>query len=254
MSSSSIQLVATKCPTDELSITNCAVINEKDIDPTRIRHIELSSGVTNTKYVFTIIKYGSMSQGKIGFNTLQRRWAGIELDRSYQIRPYIFDKNVQSIATLVLAVDFLNKKNTTTDPYDTDKMALEFLQQYMDHAFSAGQSLPFQFMDKKTLILAVKEIQTVDLSAVARGQNSKARTIPLGVSLANTMIVFERAEGSSINLGGKSKGKSQFVSIINPDFDFKTMGIGGLDAEFNAIFRRAFASRVFPPEVVYQLG
>ena len=48
--------------------------------------------------------------------------------------------------------------------------------------------------------------------------------------------------------------KSQFVSIINPDFDFKTMGIGGLDAEFNAIFRRAFASRVFPPEIVYQLG
>ncbi len=48
--------------------------------------------------------------------------------------------------------------------------------------------------------------------------------------------------------------KTQFVSIINPDFDFKTMGIGGLDTEFNAIFRRAFASRVFPPEVVYQLG
>jgi Cdc6-like AAA superfamily ATPase len=48
--------------------------------------------------------------------------------------------------------------------------------------------------------------------------------------------------------------KTQFVSIINPDFDFNSMGIGGLDAEFNAIFRRAFASRVFPPEVVYQLG
>ncbi len=47
--------------------------------------------------------------------------------------------------------------------------------------------------------------------------------------------------------------QSQFVSIINPDFDFKTMGIGGLDAEFNAIFRRAFASRVLPPEVIYQL-
>ncbi|XP_026678833.1 vesicle-fusing ATPase 2-like [Diaphorina citri] len=32
------------------------------------------------------------------------------------------------------------------------------------------------------------------------------------------------------------------------------MGIGGLDKEFTAIFRRAFASRVFPPEVVEQLG
>ncbi len=46
----------------------------------------------------------------------------------------------------------------------------------------------------------------VDLSAVARGQSSKAQKIPLGVSLANTMVVFERAEGSSINLAGKSKG------------------------------------------------
>lgn len=44
------------------------------------------------------------------------------------------------------------------------------------------------------------------------------------------------------------------VSIINPDFDFNKMGIGGLDTEFNAIFRRAFASRVFPPEIIEQLG
>ncbi len=61
-------------------------------------------------------------------------------------------------------------------------------------------------MDKKTLTLAVKEIESVDLSALARGESSKARKIPLGVSLANTMVVFERAEGSSINLAGKSKG------------------------------------------------
>jgi len=44
------------------------------------------------------------------------------------------------------------------------------------------------------------------------------------------------------------------VSIINPDFDFNKMGIGGLDSEFNAIFRRAFASRVFPQEIIEQLG
>ena len=32
------------------------------------------------------------------------------------------------------------------------------------------------------------------------------------------------------------------------------MGIGGLDKEFSDIFRRAFASRVFPPDVVEQLN
>lgn len=32
------------------------------------------------------------------------------------------------------------------------------------------------------------------------------------------------------------------------------MGIGGLDKEFSTIFRRAFASRVFPPDIVERLG
>ncbi len=32
------------------------------------------------------------------------------------------------------------------------------------------------------------------------------------------------------------------------------MGIGGLDSEFAEIFRRAFASRVFPPGLVDKLG
>jgi hypothetical protein len=44
------------------------------------------------------------------------------------------------------------------------------------------------------------------LAAVARGQSSKPRKIQVGVTLANTMIIFDRAEGSAINLAGKSKG------------------------------------------------
>lgn len=51
-----------------------------------------------------------------------------------------------------------------------------------------------------------------------------------------------------------SSRKTVHHSIINPDWDFQNMGVGGLDTEFNAIFRRAFASRVFPPEIVEQLG
>ena len=47
--------------------------------------------------------------------------------------------------------------------------------------------------------------------------------------------------------------KMQHQSIINPDWDFTKIGIGGLDKEFNTLFRRAFASRVFPPEIIQQL-
>ena len=38
------------------------------------------------------------------------------------------------------------------------------------------------------------------------------------------------------------------------EVNFERLGIGGLDAQFEQIFRRAFASRVFPPSVVERLG
>jgi vesicle-fusing ATPase len=38
------------------------------------------------------------------------------------------------------------------------------------------------------------------------------------------------------------------------EFNFEKLGIGGLDAQFEQIFRRAFASRVFPPDMVERLG
>lgn len=130
--------------------------------------------------------------------------------------------------------------STTTDPYDTDKMAVEFLQHYIDHAFAVGQCVgsneddaSFRPISLVTIPIHGQEnthsgcqrhrryaievhwnppsnvdcsFAAVDLAAVARGQATKAHKIPLGVTLANSMVVFERAEGSSINLAGKSKG------------------------------------------------
>lgn len=39
-----------------------------------------------------------------------------------------------------------------------------------------------------------------------------------------------------------------------PSFNFEALGIGGLDNEFSQIFRRAFASRLFPSQVMRNLG
>jgi len=102
--------------------------------------------------------------------------------------------------------------------------------------------------------LVVKSLEAADLSAIKAGQDAKPKKTKMGRCLGDTIVQFEKAENSSLNLVGKSKGKVPRQSIINPDWDFQKMGIGGLDKEFNAIFRRAFASRVFPPEVVEQLG
>lgn len=49
--------------------------------------------------------------------------------------------------------------STTTEPYDTDKMAVEFLNQFPKQAFTIGQELAFNFMDKKLLVARVKELE-----------------------------------------------------------------------------------------------
>lgn len=67
-------------------------------------------------------------------------------------------------------------------------------------------------------------------------------------------LLFYVSKPISSVFTGKSKTKENRQSIINPDWNFEKMGIGGLDKEFSDIFRRAFASRVFPPEIVEQMG
>lgn len=92
------------------------------------------------------------------------------------------------------------------------------------------------------------------MNAIKAGRDAKPHKTKIGRLLPNTIVQFEKADNSALNLVGKAKGKVVRQSIINPDWDFEKMGIGGLNNEFNAIFRRAFASRVFPPEIVEQLG
>merc|ERR1712223_819656 len=138
--------------------------------------------------------------------------------------------------------------------YNTDDMVKEFLFAFPSQAFSVGQPVLFQFQNLPLTMATVKSILVADIQALKSGKQGVTKQANFGVTLPDTGITFEKGEGSQIFLAGKAKGKMQKQSIINPDWDSTKMGIGGLDTEFNAIFRRAFASRVFPPEVMEQLG
>ncbi|XP_072031321.1 vesicle-fusing ATPase-like [Amphiura filiformis] len=245
----------THCPTDALSLTNCAIVCPVDLDVNKIKHVLVKTN-PSASFVFSLRAHKDVKQGHVGFSLPQRKWAILSINQEIDVAPYRFDPNTQYIARITLEVDFLQKKSTTTEPYDTDKMALEFNQQYGQQAFTVGQQLVFSFASKKLLGLVVKDIEAADVAVLKGGKaKGKPAKINIGLSMPNTEIIFEKAESSAVNLTGKSKGQSGVrQSIINPDWDFKKMGIGGLDKEFSDIFRRAFASRVFPPEFVEQIG
>ena len=46
--------------------------------------------------------------------------------------------------------------------------------------------------------------------------------------LPDSLVVFEKAENSSLNLVGKAKLQVAKISIINPDWNFEQMGIEAL--------------------------
>ncbi|XP_017161756.1 vesicle-fusing ATPase isoform X3 [Poecilia reticulata] len=243
---------AARCPTDELSLTNCGVVSEKDLQSGQ--HVTVKT-TPNHKYVFTVKTHHTVSAGSIAFSLPQRKWAGLSIGQEVEVSNYNFDKSKQCIGAMTIEIDFLQKKSTDSSPYDSDKMAAEFIQQFNNQAFSVTQQLVFSFCDK-LFGLVVKDIEAMDASILKGepGSGKKPQKIDIGLMVGNSQVIFEKAENSSLTLVGKAKTKEARQTIINPDWNFEKMGIGGLDKEFSDIFRRAFASRVFPPDIVEQMG
>uniref|UniRef100_A0AAX7SL11 Vesicle-fusing ATPase n=1 Tax=Astatotilapia calliptera TaxID=8154 RepID=A0AAX7SL11_ASTCA len=241
-----------RCPTDELSLTNCAVVSEKDLQSGQ--HVSVKT-TPNHKFVFTVKTHHTVAAGSIAFSLPQRKWAGLSIGQEVEVANYNFDKSKQCIGAMTIEIDFLQKKSTDSSPYDSDKMAAEFIQQFNNQAFSVTQQLVFSFCDK-LFGLVVKDIEAMDAS-ILKGEpasGKKPQKIDVGLMVGNSQVIFEKAENSSLTLVGKAKTKEARQTIINPDWNFEKMGIGGLDKEFSDIFRRAFASRVFPPDIVEQMG
>lgn len=239
-----------RCPTDELSLTNCAVINEKE------QQFEQFVTVRNSthKYVFSLKRHPSVNCGTIAFSLPQRKWAGLSIGQEVEVSIYTFDKSKQCVSSMTVEVDFLQKKNVDSNPYDSDKMAIEFIQHFNNQPFTIAQQLVFSFCDKLFGLL-IKDIEAMDPS-ILKGEHASGKKpkIEIGLLLANSQVIFEKSETSSMTLVGKAKTRGSRQSIISPDWNFEKMGIGGLDKEFSDIFRRAFASRVFPPDIVEQMG
>ncbi|XP_051795450.1 vesicle-fusing ATPase-like isoform X1 [Acanthochromis polyacanthus] len=241
---------AARCPTDKLSLTNCAVINVKE---EQFEQHVIVRNLTH-KFVFTLKKDPGVSPGSIGFSLPQRKWAGLSIGQDVEVTNYKFDKSKQCISCVTIEIGFLQKKNADSNPYDSDKMASEFLQHFTDQAFTVNQQLAFSYNDK-LFELVIKDMEAMDPSILKGGSASgKKQKIEIGLLLGNSQVTFEKAESSSMTLIGKSKTRESRQSIISPDWNFERMGIGGLDKEFSDIFRRAFASRVFPPDIVEQMG
>jgi vesicle-fusing ATPase len=102
----------------------------------------------------------------------------------------------------------------------------------------------------KNLILIVDHLSSVTLESIKSGENESG-TKKRGILIKQSSITFEQEKDSPITITGANKAVNE---LFKHDFNFEQLGIGGLDKEFASIFRRSFASRVFPSEIIQNLG
>lgn len=243
-----------KSPDNSYTFGNLVAVSPQEIPPSRDgQDIYL---LINDQFVLSARPYNGFPPGSISLNDAQRTWAQIALTDVVKVQMYDpFSQGADSyISALDLEIGFAGRKSTDV-PYDQDELAQHVARNFENQIFTPGQQI---LMDHRSipLRLLIKTVQMGDLSMEKTSagpvrSDSQARGI---LTRHTTMNFFKDPRaGTGLNLKA-SKRRPATNAIVQPDFKFEDMGIGGLDKEFSTIFRRAFASRIFPPGIVERMN
>ncbi|KAI0832772.1 AAA-domain-containing protein [Trametes gibbosa] len=227
-------------PNEILAYSNCLIVHPSDFPSGQHVIVKQAYPVT-TRHDNT----GKLPQGAIGASALQRQWIGLSVSGdSVTIEP--MHTQPPYLQSIDLEVGFLKTRQEIAEVFSADDMGKNFLRAYNGVVFALGEVSTFEFHGQ-ILKVSVKGLQIVELP----GQQPDATHY--GVIMEKTDVTIMKAPDSAIKLKSSAK-KPPPNAILAANFKFEDMGIGGLDEEFSAIFRRAFASRVFPPALVEKLG
>ncbi|VDC02103.1 unnamed protein product [Peniophora sp. CBMAI 1063] len=235
----------TSSPSNALAFTNCLIVNPNDF-PDKTQVLVKQAYIMTTKHDPT----GQIPPGTIGTSSSHRAFMELSPSDTVTISPLPSAPHPAAplyLETLAIEIGFAKRMQVQEAPFEADDLAKTFVRMYGGTAL--GNNQPF-VMDYRGVPLTarVKALTTLMLPDSPSGARQDA-----GVVFEQTDVTFLKDANSPLKLKGSAK-KPAANAILAPNFKFEDMGIGGLDAEFANIFRRAFASRVFPPGLVDKLG
>lgn len=231
------KLSAGSCPSNDLARLNKVFLSPSDFasvcggqSSKHEAHVVIASALH-----YVAAPHEGMASGVIGFNAIQRRELRISLGDAVTVS--VLSQSPPDATAVTLEVDISSKRAVLSE-IDSEELKTVCLKRLVGQIPSLGQCFVLDFFGT-TLILKTA------LLANAKGSAKCALLVQ------NTELVFAKAPGTDLRIKGSDFARKE---VFRPDFNFEKMGIGGLDKEFSDIFRRAFASRVFPPAVIEKLG
>ena len=166
----------------------------------------------------------------------------------------------QRHAVLTTTLDSTRTRNTASSPtasrvrpvsekkkrqVDAAQMGAIVQRSFVSQVFTVGQKAAVEYCGNNYLVT----FNSMLVEGVADGVTSMR-----GVMTPETTFLFEAAHASAIKIANQKSSSVNSQLFKTKDFSFEKLGIGGLDKQFEDIFRRAFSSRVFPQSVVQRLG
>ncbi|KAM4059181.1 ATPase family associated with various cellular activities (AAA) domain-containing protein [Hirsutella rhossiliensis] len=238
---------------------NLCAVNPEDFPPSRDGtdlYILLRGGQPAGEYVVTAQPVKDFPRGCISLSDPQRLWCNITMRDQFAGELYDpFSSGGKAyLGSLDLEIGFASPNKKTEVPYDEDELSKIFIDTYQNQMLAPGQRI---LMDVRNipLLIIVKTVGLVDLAMSSDDSNKQVyrEANARGILTNQTRVLFHRDGKGDFNMK-PSMSKPNSNAILAPDFKFEDMGIGGLGDEFATIFRRAFASRVFPPGLVAKMG
>ena len=189
-----------------------------------------------------------MNGDEVGLNALQRKSGSFILNQVINATAFIPTAEV-ALAGMALSVDMISKKAGQKIELNVDDLTLSFKTQFSSQVFCLNQEIGFDFNGTKLSVI----IQSLDHANV--GVSGGKSSSPRGQLLQITALTYQKQGSSQSNIVFTGEGATTMrnESLFRSDFDFAKMGIGGLNTQFQTMFRRAFGSRLFPG-LVKQLG
>ncbi|KEG11712.1 vesicle-fusing ATPase [Trypanosoma grayi] len=223
--------------TDEDTRTNLLYLNPRDAK----RFVGESGRVVINGFVFSVASNAAIAEGQIAMNSIQRRLLGLSTTAGSTVTLQNPPQHLPAIATMSVQVEHIiaSKKGGILDCME---FIAYFLMQFGGQCFRESQMLAVVPDSGMRLIGTVTALKCDGEAAV-------------GFLSSTTNLIVLVNEKSEITLGNVPDNQldAQQPQLMQ-NFNLESLGIGGLRNEFAQVFRRAFASRLFPASYVKKLG
>lgn len=183
----------------------------------------------DNKYAF---KFEFVKLPSILLSKIQREFLNKSIGKDEVYVKHLNVVECDPISLFKLDVEIINLEKVE---FDAKELIEEFKRAYLLFPFNIDQKFYF-YIGEIGFRVGVREMFT-------------ALDKKYGILLKNTEV-FMTSTSERLTISNNMRDNM----LLNPDFNFESLGIGGLKQEFGKMFRRAFVQRVFDAEVIKKFG